>query len=349
MTSWTAWSKPPFDVAPKTDSGPPRDLTKQMNTQPKSNASGILLALGGGIILSMNDLAIKALSGAYALHQIILIRAFIGISLALALMWISKPGFRQILTQRPGAHLIRVSIVMVSNITYFVGLSLMPLADAVAVAFVSPLFVTMMSALILGEQVGPRRWAAVAMGLLGVVIMTRPGQGMIQPAAILVLISAFCYASSHMMTRRMRDTESAATLSFYVQVGFIIVSSIFGILTGDGHMAQAPGSTWEFLFRPWVMPPFADWWAFVATGMAVGIGGLMMSQAYRTTEAALVAPFEYIGMPMAIFGGVVVFSTWPDHTAWAGIALICGAGLYTLWRETVRRKVEDVAAPSGDL
>lgn len=320
-----------------------------MSAQPKSNASGILLALGGGIILSMNDLAIKALSGAYALHQIILIRAFIGISLALALMWISKPGFRQIATRRPGAHLIRVTIVMVSNITYFVGLSLMPLADAVAVAFVSPLFVTMMSALILGEQVGPRRWAAVAMGLLGVVIMTRPGQGMIQPAAILVLISAFCYASSHMMTRRMRDTESAATLSFYVQVGFIIVSSTFGILTGDGHMAQAPGSTWEFLFRPWAIPPFADWWAFVATGMAVGIGGLMMSQAYRTTEAALVAPFEYIGMPMAIFWGVVAFDTWPDHTAWAGIALICGAGLYTLWRETVRRKVQDVAAPSGDM
>ncbi len=320
-----------------------------MNTQPKNNTSGILLALGGGIILSMNDLAIKALSGAYALHQIILIRAFIGIALVLALMWFSREGLRQILTRRPGAHLVRTCIVMVSNITYFVGLSLMPLADAVAVAFVSPLFVTMMSALILKEQVGPRRWAAVAMGLLGVVIMTRPGQGMIQPAAILVLISAFCYASSHMMTRWMRDTESAATLSFYVQVGFIIVSSTFGILTGDGQMAQAPGSTGEFLFRPWVMPPLADWWAFVATGIAVGIGGLMMSQAYRTTEAALVAPFEYIGMPMAIFWGVVAFGTWPDHTAWAGIALICGAGLYTLWRETVRRKVQDVAAPSGDM
>lgn len=320
-----------------------------MNAQPKSNATGIFLALGGGITLSMNDLAIKALSGAYALHQIILVRAFIGISLALLVMRLSKGGLRQMRTRRPGAHLIRVSIVMMSNITYFVGLSLMPLADAVAVAFVAPLFVTMMSAVILREQVGPRRWAAVAMGLLGVVIMTRPGQGMIQPAAILVLISAFCYASSHMMTRRMRDTESAATLSFYVQIGFICVSSTFGILTGDGHMAQAPGSTWEFLFRPWIMPPVADWWAFVATGMAVGIGGLMMSQAYRTTEAALVAPFEYAGMPMAIFWGVVVFGTWPDRTAWAGIALICGAGLYTLWRETVRRKVEDVAAPSGDL
>ena len=77
---------------------------------------------------------------------------------------------------------------------------------------------------------------------------------------------------------------------------------------------------------------------------------LMMSQAYRTTEAALVAPFEYVGMPMAIVWGVLVFGTWPDNTAWAGIALICGAGLYTLWRETVKKKKDlDVAAPSGDI
>ena len=76
----------------------------------------------------------------------------------------------------------------------------------------------------------------------------------------------------------------------------------------------------------------------------------MMSQAYRTTEAALIAPFEYIGMPMAIFWGAVVFGTFPDHTAWVGIALICGAGLYTLWRETVKKKKDlDVAAPSGDI
>jgi drug/metabolite transporter (DMT)-like permease len=320
-----------------------------MSEQPTSNATGILLALGGGVTLSMNDLAIKALSGAYALHQIILIRALIGMALVLAVIWFSRTGFRQLLTRKPAAHLLRVSIVMVSNITYFVGLSLMPLADAVATAFVAPLFVTLMSAVVLGEHVGPRRWAAVVVGLLGVVVMTRPGEGMIQPAAILVLVSAFCYASSHMMTRRMRDTESAMTLNFFVQCGFIVISCVFGLIAGDGHMAQAPGSTWEFLFRPWITPPMGDWWAFVATGIAVGVGGLMMSQAYRTTEAALVAPFEYIGMPMAIFWGVVAFGTWPDGTAWVGIALICGAGLYTLWRETVRRKVQDVAAPSGDL
>lgn len=315
----------------------------------KPPIGGIFFALGGGITLSVNDLAIKALSGTYALHQVILLRAVIGMAIVLAVIWASRSGFGQLLTRRPKDHLLRVSIVMVSNVTYFVGLSLMPLADAVATAFVAPMLVTLMSALILGEHVGPRRWAAVAVGMLGVVVMTRPGAGVIQPAAILVLISAFCYASSHMMTRRMRDTESAMTLNFFVQVGFIVVSLGFGLIAGDGHLAQPKGSTWEFLFRPWHVPPVADWWAFIATGVAVGVGGLMMSQAYRTSEAALVAPFEYIGMPMAILWGVLVFGTWPDATAWVGIALICGAGLYTLWRETMRRKDVDVAAPSGDL
>jgi len=315
-----------------------------------ATTTGILFALGGAITLSLNDLAIKFIADSgYALHQAILIRALVGMAIVLTVMGLSKRGFRHLITHRTRAHLLRVCIVMVSNVTYFVGLSLMPLADAVATAFIAPLFLTMMSALILKEQVGPRRWAAVVVGLIGVLVMTRPGAGVIQPAAILVLISAFCYACSHMMTRHLRETESAMTLNFYVQVGFLTVSACMGFFVGDGHMAQAPGSTWEFLFRPWIVPPMGDWPAFVGMGVAVGIGGLLMSQAYRTTEAALIAPFEYIGMPMAIFWGVLVFGTWPDGTAWVGIALICGAGLYTLWRETVRRKVQDVAAPSGDL
>lgn len=318
-----------------------------MRARPK-NLTGILLALGGGVMLSLNDLAIKFLSGSYALHQIILIRAFISLLIVLVVIRASGTAFAQLRTHRWREHLFRVSIVMISNVTYFLGLAAMPLADAVATAFIAPVLVTLMSAAILGETVGHRRWAAVTVGLLGVIVMTRPGSGIIQPAAILVLISACCYAGSHMMTRRMRDTESAMTLNFYVQLGFILVSICMGLWVGDGHMAGG-GGTLAFLFRPWIVPASADLWAFVATGMAVGIGGLMMSQAYRTTEAALVAPFEYIGMPMAIFWGVLVFGTWPDQTAWIGIALICGAGLYTLWRETMRKKDVDVAAPSGDL
>ena len=315
----------------------------------KASLAGVLFALGGSVTLSVNDLAIKALSDTYALHQVILIRAVLSMVIILAVIWASRTGFRQLATKRWKEHLFRVSIVMISNVTYFLGLAAMPLADAVATSFIAPVLVTLMSAVVLGESVGPRRWAAVAVGLLGVVVMVRPGAGVIQPAAILVLISAFCYASSHMMTRRMRDTESAMTLNFFVQCGFIVVSSVMGLWVGDGHLAGSANASLAFLFRPWVIPATTDLWAFIATGMAVGIGGLMMSQAYRTSEAALIAPFEYIGMPMAIFWGVIVFGTWPDSTAWIGIALICGAGLYTLWRETVRKKDVDVAAPSGDL
>jgi len=310
---------------------------------------GIVLALVAAIILSVNDLAVKNLSGNYALHQIILFRAIVSMSLILTVIWASRTGFRQLLTRRPKEHLFRIAIVMVSNVTYFLGLAAMPLADAVATAFVAPLFVTLLSAVILGEPVGPRRWGAVGVGMVGVLVMLRPGAGVIQPAAVLVLISAFCYALSHMMTRRMRDTESAMTLTFFVQVGFIVVSCGMGLVVGDGHLSGSPDAALAFLFRPWHWPPLSDLPWFLANGLALGVGGLMMSQAYRTTEAALIAPFEYVGMPMAIFWGVAIFGTWPDATAWVGIALICGAGLYTLWRETVLRKAKDVAAPSGDL
>lgn len=310
---------------------------------------GILFAAGGGAILSVNDLAIKNLSGDYALHQVILTRAIIGIILVLAVIWLSGTGFRQLLTRHPKAHLFRVSVVMISNVTYFLGLAALPLADAVALAFIAPLIVTLLSAVVLGEPVGPRRWAAVGVGMLGVLIMLRPGAGVIRPAAILVLISALCYATSHMMTRRMRDTESAMTLGFFVQCGFVLVSSAMGLWVGDGHLSDTPDASLAFLFRAWHWPPLGDWPWFLATGLAVGVGGMMMSQAYRTTEAAVVAPFEYVGMPMAILWGAIFFGTLPDRVAWAGIALICGAGLYTIWRETVHKKVNDVAAPSGDL
>ncbi|MBL8562427.1 MAG: DMT family transporter [Gemmobacter sp.] len=298
---------------------------------------GILCAVAGAAILSVNDVAIKSLSGGYALHQVILTRSSISLLFLLGFMGFAG-GYRQIFTRRPRAHLLRVGFVMLSNITYFLGLAALPLADAVAIAFVSPLVVTLLSVLVLGEVVGPRRWAAVAIGMAGVIVMLRPGSGALQPAALLVFISAFTYASTHMMTRRLRDTESAATLNFYVNCGFILVSALMGLTVGDGHLAGSTDPSLAFLLRGWIWPPMADWPWFLATGLSVAIGGLMVSQAYRLCEAALIAPFEYAAMPLAILWGLIFFGQIPDRTAWIGIALICGAGLYVLWRETSLRR-----------
>ncbi len=306
--------------------------------------TGILLAIGGTVIFSVNDVSIKFLSGGYALHQVILIRALIGIAFLMCFIAISGIGFGQLRSKRPGAQLVRVAIVMVSNVAFFLGLAALPIADASAVAYVSPLAITLLSVVILGETVGWRRWTAVVVGLIGVIVMLRPGAGVIQPAALLVLFSAVLYATGNLITRAIGGTESAVSLSLFVQIGFVIVSTIMGIWVGDGHRATEDALL-GFLFRPWIWPPMADWPIFIATGLSVCVGGLMIAQAYRTLEAGLVAPFEYVGMPMAIFWGAVVFGTWPDWVAWIGIALICGAGLYTLLRETTRRK--EAVGPVG--
>lgn len=304
--------------------------------------TGILFAIGGTLIFSVNDVSIKFLSDGYALHQVILIRAFVAMAFILFVISRTECGFAQLVTARPRMHLLRVMIVMISNVTYFVGLATMPLADAVAVAYVSPIIITLLSIVFLGEKVGPRRWAAVIIGMVGVIVMLRPGAGVIQPAALLVLISAVMYAGGNLLVRHMGGTESAMTLSFYVQAGFIVVSLCMGLWVGDGHLASDEG-LWAFLFRPWIWPPLEDWPVFLATGLSVGIGGMMVTQAYRTTEAGLIAPFEYVGMPLAILWGLLVFGTFPDAVSWVGIALICGSGLYVIWRETVRKRETDAA------
>jgi drug/metabolite transporter (DMT)-like permease len=310
---------------------------------------GILLALGGSLVLSVNDMAVKALSGGYPLHEVVLIRASIGLAVVMALLaWSHGPrGVLQgIATCRPGLHALRVTCVLLSNVTYFLGLAALPLADGVALFFVAPLLITALSVSLLGEKVGPRRWAAVGAGLLGVVVMMRPSAGAVQPAALLVLGSALAYALMHVLTRTMAPTEGALAMSFWTQVGFVLLSCGMGLTVGDGHLGQSGNASLDFLLRAWTWPALRDWPIFLATGLAVSIGGIMISQAYRTCDAGLVAPFEYAGIPMAVVWGVVIFGTWPDAVAWTGIALIAGAGLYTLWRETrVGRAV--AAGPDG--
>ncbi|MCC7320180.1 MAG: DMT family transporter [Rubellimicrobium sp.] len=297
--------------------------------------------------MSTNDLAIKHLSDVYPLHEVVLVRSLVGLCVLGILMWWTGGGLHLMRTGKPGLHLARTGLILLSNITYFAALAALPLADAVAISFVAPLFVTVLSIPLLRERVGRHRWIAVGVGLIGTMVMVRPGAGTISPMALLALFSALTYAGANITVRLMRGTESAVTMSFFVQIGFIVASGLMWLVAGDGRFAQTGSPSIDFLLRAWVMPPPADWPWFIVTGLAIGIGGLMVTQAYRLSEAALVAPFEYAAIPFAILWGVVFFAQWPDATAWTGIALICGAGLYVLWRETVRRRRDDATEGSG--
>lgn len=301
---------------------------------------GSVSAIVAVICFSINDVAIKFLSGDYALHQVVLIRSIIGSIFLLAVIVPISGGLPALRTRRLGIHILRGSCVVFANMAFFLGLAALPLAEGVAIFFISPLVITVFSVIFLKEQVGPRRWAAIALGLVGVVIVLRPGTAAFQLASLLPLMAAFGYAALHMLTRYIGRTETAAAMSFYIQMTFIMVSAGLGLLMGDGKFAGTTDPSLSFLFRAWVLPPVGDYWVLVLLGVASAFGGFFISQAYRVSEAALVAPFEYIAMPMAIVWGILVFDEWPDGVALAGIALILGSGLYMIWREARLAEVD---------
>lgn len=306
-----------------------------MNTQPENlNLTGALSALGAITCFSVNDVAIKFLSDGYALHQVVLIRAAIGGTLLIALILLFQGGLATLRTNRLGMHLIRGGCVVFANTTFFLGLAALPLATGVAIFFISPLVITVFSVIFLREHVGPRRWAAVLLGFLGVLIVLRPGTEAFRFAALLPLLAAVGYAALHILTRHIGRTESPAALAFYIQATFLLVSATMGLFFGQGQMGGQADPSLDFLFRAWTWPALSDWWVLILLGVTSTAGGYLISQAYRVAEAALVAPFEYAAMPMAILFGLLIFDEWPDAIALLGIALILASGLYMVWRDT---------------
>ncbi|MFN3825061.1 MAG: DMT family transporter [Pseudorhodobacter sp.] len=295
---------------------------------------GMASAFAAAVIFSVNDASIKFLSGGYALHQLVLIRALFGVAIVVLVLMPFSGGLAAMRTRKPLQHLLRGSLVILSNLCFFMGLAALQMAEAVALFFVAPLLITALSVPLLGEKVGPRRWAAVAVGLAGVLVMLRPGMGLFQPAMLFPVAAALAYALAHMMTRRMGGTESAATMTFYVQICFIVMAGMMGLTVGDGRFDPGPDSALGFLLRAWVWPGSGDWPILALIGVASTAGAFLMAQAYRLCEAGLAAPFEYANLPMAILLGLLVFGEWPDAVAWVGIFLIAGSGLYMFWRET---------------
>ncbi len=297
------------------------------------------------MLFSVNDTTIKFLSGDYALHQVVLIRSALALCLTCLVLIPLSGGFAQLRTRRLGVHALRGFLVVTANMLFFMGgLAALPIAEATAIFFISPpLIITSFSVIFLRERVGPRRWAAVLMGgLIGVMVIIRPGAASFQPAALLPLGSAVGYAGLHILTRKLGSTDSPISMAFYIQVIFILVSGAFGLTLGSGGFANGSSPSLEFLTRAWggVLNPPGDAVYFVILGLASGLGGWMISRAYTLCEAGGLAapPFEYVAMVLAVGGfGWFVFGEWPDPWTWVGIGLILGSGLFVALRETRTR------------
>lgn len=316
-------------------------------TEGFQNRAGLAIAfvLGGVAAISINDMLIKQLSGGYPLHQIVFSRSAIGILFSLILVKI-EGGWHLLKTDQPALHILRGLLVVVANMTFFVALAALPLADATALFFAAPLFITLLSIPMLGEKVGPIRMAAVFVGFIGVVIMQRPWAGTetLQASRLVLLmpiIAALTYALNQLLTRKLGVKAKASVLSVYIQAVFIVVSVGFFLVAGDGRFAaDTANPSVQFLLRAWVWPPQEDWLVFGGLGLNAAIIGYALSQAYRLADAATVAPFEYVGLPLAVFWGLVIFGDLPEWEVWVGIALIIGSGLFVFLRE--RQKARQV-------
>jgi len=308
--------------------------------RPTLGIAFILLAM---LAISVNDMLIKQMSGGYPLHQLVFVRSAIGICFSLMLVQV-EGGFRILRTRTPLLHALRGVLIVISNLSYFTALAVVTLAEATAVFFVAPLLITLLAIPFLGEKVGPWRLGAVAVGLIGVVVMLRPWQS--AEAApydrlilLLPVVAAFTYAMNQVLTRRLGVTAKASAMAVWIQGTFILVSAGFFLVAGDGRFAEgSENPSIQFLLRAWTWPTEQDWWLFAGLGLNSAIIGYTLSQAYRMADAATVAPFEYVGLPLAVFWGVVIFGDLPGPSVVAGIVLIMGAGLFVFVRERWKKR-----------
>ncbi|NKB55166.1 MAG: EamA family transporter [Alphaproteobacteria bacterium] len=278
------------------------------------NARGATHMLAGVFLFSIMDAMVKWLVADYPVHQIVFFRTVF--ALLPCLYFIARSGgLATLRTKRPLVHAVRGVIGLAAMGCYFYAFALMDLADAKAILFSAPLFMTVLSIPLLGEKVGVFRWSAVLVGFLGVMVIVQPGGDMVQIGALAAIGGAVLYALAVITVRHLSATDSAASITFYF--------TLTGAAAGTG-MVAAFG---------WVPPSLVDWALLGGVGIIGGVGQYCLTQAFRYAEAAAIAPLEYMSMAWALLLGYLIWSDIPDVEVFAGIALVVASGLFILYRE----------------
>jgi len=277
-------------------------------------AQGIGLIVLAIVLLSSLDAMVKWLTSGFSLAQIIFFRNLFGL-LPVFIIIQMQGGAGTIRTNRPAFYVFRVFLILTIGFSFFWALSRMELADATAIFFMVPLFITVMSVFVLGEMVGMRRWIAVIVGFGGVLLIIRPGVGVFEPGALAVLLASLAYAALMISNRAIRGKETPAALTFFTTVGCLIVSGCF-------------------LPWVWVGPNAFEWLVLAAMGIFGGTGQILLILAFQRAPAGVIAPFEYTTLIWATFYGFVIWGDLPDMPTLIGAAIIAAGGVYILYRET---------------
>lgn len=272
--------------------------------------------------VSLDTLA-KHLLESYPLVEVVWARFLFHLLFVSAVMGRRFGGI--VRSARLSLQLTRSTLLFTTTLLFFAGVHLVPLAEASSIMFLTPILVTALSVPILGEAVGPRRWASVALGFCGALIIVRPASGFMELGALLLLAAAATNACYQILTRQLRAIDPPLTTLFYSALPGAVV---FGLAV-------------PFV---WVPPSLTDWGLFMAMGIGGGLGHLCLIRAFRAAPAAVVAPFSYVSLLWAVGYGFLVFGDLPDLWTLVGAAVIAASGLYILHREQVRKRAPQPAA-----
>jgi drug/metabolite transporter (DMT)-like permease len=274
---------------------------------------GIALMMVAVALFAVQDTLAKHLSGGYPAVQIAWARYVFSLIFILALLpWLGPRT--ALVTRRPVLQVMRGVLLYASTLIFIVAVSHIPLATATAIGFVSPLFLTALSIPFLGEKVGPRRWAAIAVGFLGVLIVIRPGFAEFRPALLLPVLMAGFYAAYQVATRMVRGADRPITSLFYATLAGTVLGSL-----------PVP-----FV---WLTPTLPDGLLMVAMGVGGSLSHLCLIRAFSLAPATTLAPFTYVQLLWVSIFGYFLFGDIPDLPTLLGAAVIAASGLYVFHRE----------------
>ncbi len=280
---------------------------------PERIGLGIAYVLAAMAAMTVMDAAAKWLGAGYPITEVVFFRNFFAIPPIAVLVWYG--GLASLRTRRLPGHALRAGFGLGAMFCFFTGLRYMPLAEAISIAFAAPLFVTALSGPILKEHVGPRRWAAVIVGFLGVLIITRPGGDVLRIEALLILAAALSYALFLLVTRHLARSESTSAIVFYTNGIALVVGALL-------------------LPFGWQAPTGEDLTIFIAMGLIGGCGSYFIAMAYRNAPASVLAPFDYTTLLVGTLLGWLIWRELPDATVFLGAAVVIACGLFIIRRET---------------
>ncbi|MDZ7749465.1 MAG: DMT family transporter [Halofilum sp. (in: g-proteobacteria)] len=282
---------------------PPRPSACRRGPWPASRSCSPAALLYSGF-----DAITKWLVADFSPFQILFFRALFAYP-AWAL-WVAREAqpARILVTPQPGMQVLRGVIAFAALSCFALAFRYLPLALAVAIAYSAPLFTTLLARPVLGERVGRARWALVAVGFAGVLLITRPGDGALEAGVAWAVAGAFLYALTALATRRLGDTDRPPTSMFYTMTVYVVLGA-------------------NILPFVWRTPETWQWGGFVAIGLVGGLAQFLMLQAYRLAPASTVAPFEYTILAWSVIWGFVVWQELPDTVAVSGMLVIAAAGL----------------------